>query len=84
MAGWQSQLSVNGIIVVTCGRLSTFGAKIFKPAKAKSPEIGIKCLLVDHRYRCYSERTHFHFHLLIPGPVNPCDGRNSTRSWMRI
>lgn len=35
-----------------------------------------KILLVDHSY--YSERTHSHFHPLIPGPVNPCDGRNST------
>lgn len=43
-----------------------------------------KLLLVDHSYRHYSERTRSHFHLLIPGPVNPRDGRNSTIRWMQF
>lgn len=42
MAGWQSQLSVNGIIVVLPGGRTPFGPKTSKPAKAKNAGTGSK------------------------------------------
>lgn len=73
-----STLSQQNHYCVTCWKNSSLGTKTSKPAEAKSARARNKHFAGGSHNRCHSERTLSHFHLLIPGLVNLCNGRSST------